>query len=148
MDASGDLHPLVELQVKDIFRRLDKIMINNSLEFPEFQEFFQRINVKFTEEDFRKTILKKFCSSSSTNSGAVNRRGFLGFFKDAIQTQGEAAVWRWLDRWGFDRELFPQEARSFMLTLHSMQPIAVQIEEAVPGNRVHEYDSLVNRIIV
>lgn len=33
LDKNGDLHPLVDLTIKDIFRRLDKYMINNILEF-------------------------------------------------------------------------------------------------------------------
>jgi len=36
VNDSGDLHPLVELIIKDIFRRLDKYMINNIVEFGEF----------------------------------------------------------------------------------------------------------------
>lgn len=36
IDASGDLHPLAELCIKDIFRRLDKYSINNIVEFGEF----------------------------------------------------------------------------------------------------------------
>ena len=33
LDPHGELNPLVELTVKDIFRRLDKVMINNALDF-------------------------------------------------------------------------------------------------------------------
>lgn len=36
LDASGELHPLAELCIKDIFRRLDKVIINNIIEFSEF----------------------------------------------------------------------------------------------------------------
>lgn len=36
LDNNGDLHPIAELCVRDIFRRLDKIMINNILEYGEF----------------------------------------------------------------------------------------------------------------
>jgi len=39
LDASGELHPLLDLTARDIFRRLDKVMINNIVEFSEFQEF-------------------------------------------------------------------------------------------------------------
>jgi hypothetical protein len=35
LDGSGDLHPLADLCIKDIFRRLDKVMINNILEYGE-----------------------------------------------------------------------------------------------------------------
>jgi hypothetical protein len=36
LTKDGDLHYLAELIIKDIFRRLDKIVINNILEFSEF----------------------------------------------------------------------------------------------------------------
>lgn len=36
LDSNGDLHPLAELCVKDIFRRLDKVLINNILNLDEF----------------------------------------------------------------------------------------------------------------
>ena len=45
IDSNGDLHPIAELCIRDIFRRLDKIMINNILEFSEFQEFYGRLNI-------------------------------------------------------------------------------------------------------
>jgi calpain-15 len=40
VNGSGELHPLVEVAVRDLFRRLDKVIINNSLDFPEFEEFY------------------------------------------------------------------------------------------------------------
>jgi hypothetical protein len=45
LDSNGDLHPLVDLTIKDIFRRLDKIIINNSLEYGEFKEFYSRLSL-------------------------------------------------------------------------------------------------------
>lgn len=33
LDKNGNIHPLVELAIRDIFRRLDKHTINNILEF-------------------------------------------------------------------------------------------------------------------
>ena len=45
ISKDGELHYLAEVIIKDIFRRLDKIVINNILEFSEFQEFYQRVGV-------------------------------------------------------------------------------------------------------
>jgi hypothetical protein len=36
VEASGELHALADLCIRDIFRRLDKVMINNILEYNEF----------------------------------------------------------------------------------------------------------------
>jgi len=40
IDSNGDLNSTAELCIRDIFRRLDKIMINNVLEYDEFAEFY------------------------------------------------------------------------------------------------------------
>jgi len=53
IDSSGILNPLAEVCIKDIFRRLDKYMVNNILEYGEFEEFYNRIGIKITEADFR-----------------------------------------------------------------------------------------------
>lgn len=143
LDPYGDLTPLVDLTVKDIFRRLDKVMINNSLDYQEFQEFYTRVGLPLSQEEFNKNILRKFCS----NENGVNRRGFNQFFKAAVAAHGEPAVWRWLERWGYDRELYSQESRSFMLTFHSLQEVSVKIEEVQPGKH-NDFDFLVNTLII
>lgn len=141
IDANGDLHSLVDLIVKDIFRRLDKIVINNMLEYSEFKEFYSRLNIQLTESDFQSKILNRFCN----HAGGVNRRGFLDFFKDAIRTQGESTVWRWFEKWGYDKDLYPGESRTFMLTIHSLNKVSIQIEET---STKKDYDDLVNKMIL
>lgn len=54
-------------------------------------------------------------------------------------------MWRWMEKWGYDRELYPVEARSFMITFHSLSSIAIQIEEASTRK---DYDDVVSRAIV
>ena len=142
LDGNGELHPLVELCIKDIFKRLDKVIINNILEFSEFEEFFGKMKIDFTEEDFRRKVLSKYCNNEE---GGVSRRGFLDFWKDGVKMQGEEAIWRYFEKWGYDRDLYPCQARCFMLTIHSLKPIAIQIEEA---SMQKDYDELVNRTIV
>jgi hypothetical protein len=83
IDASGDLHPLAELCIKDIFRRLDKYMVNNIVELGEFQEFYSRMNLQITDKDFRQKVLSRFCNN---DQGGINKRGFIEFWKDAIRT--------------------------------------------------------------
>lgn len=142
LDSNGDLHPVADLCIRDIFRRLDKVVINNILEFSEFQEFYGRLNINLTEEEFNRKISKRFCNN---DEGGINRRGFLEFWKDAIRSQGEAAVWRWFEKWGYDKDLYSCESRCFMLTIHSLKPIEIQIEEASPKK---DYDVFVNKIIL
>jgi len=40
IDANGNMNSLGEIVIKDIFSRLDKVTINNVLEYKEFQDFY------------------------------------------------------------------------------------------------------------
>ena len=102
LDGNGELNSLAELCIRDIFRRLDKVQINNILEFSEFQEFYGRLNITLTEQDFQKKILAKFCNN---DEGGINKRGFLELWKDAIKTQGESAIWGCFETWGYENDL-------------------------------------------
>jgi hypothetical protein len=46
--------------LKDLFRRLDKITIDNCLDYVEFKELYQRFNLKLSEEDYRRDILRVY----------------------------------------------------------------------------------------
>jgi len=124
LGADGNLHPMAELAVRDIFRRLDKAVISNSLDFEEFQEFYGKVGVKVTESEFKTNVMKKFCHSSA---GSINRRGFSDFWIDIIKTKGEETAWKWLAKWGYDRDLYPIEARCFMFTIHSLEKISINM---------------------
>jgi len=115
---------VAELIIKDIFRRLDKITIDNSLSYSEFNEFYQRLSLPpmtmMNEETFNREILAKY-------GGQMNKRGFLNYWKDVIK-KGETDVYRWFQAWGYSRgELWPEEARSFMISMHSMEKLSVKI---------------------
>jgi len=68
-----DLHPILELTIKDIFRRLDKVVVDNILEYPEFLNFYKRIGYQISEEDFKAQIARPYGGESML----INRRGFL-----------------------------------------------------------------------
>lgn len=82
IDSNGELHPLVELTVKDIFNRLDSVEVNRAISYSEFQEFYEKIGIDFDESEFRIKVLKQFCV---TEKGEINLRGFLEFFKQQIR---------------------------------------------------------------
>jgi len=45
--------------------------------------------------------------------------GFIEFFKDSIKERGEDVVWEWFEKWGYDKDLYPVEERTFRITKHS-----------------------------
>lgn len=83
IDSNGDLHPLVELTVRDIFNRLDSVEVNRALEFGEFVEFYEKLGIEYEESEYRQKVLKNFCASQDKQQ--VNLRGFLEFFKQQIR---------------------------------------------------------------
>lgn len=141
INGSGELHPIADMAVRDLFKRLDKIIINNSLDYPEFQEFFSRIQVPISQEEFTRNILRRF---SSDAIGSINRRAFLEFFKDAHLKQGEQTLWKWLSAWGYDKELWCPASRCFMLTFHSLTQLQLSIEEDLTG----DMDAKASRLIL
>ena len=43
LDSTGCLVPLAQLILKDLFRRLDKLTLDNSLSYQELNEFYKRV---------------------------------------------------------------------------------------------------------
>lgn len=63
IDSNGDMHPLVELTVIDIFNRLDSVEVDRALSFSEFAEFYEKIGIEYEESEFRQKVVKNFCST-------------------------------------------------------------------------------------
>jgi len=74
--------------------------------------------------------MNKYCS---TDKG-LTLKGFKEFWKDSIKAHGEAQIWEWLAKLGYDRDLYSSFSRSFILTMHSDQPITLQVGDTVSTN--------------
>ena len=44
----GELHPIFDIMVKDLFRKLDKFVISHSVEYDEFAEFFKKVGIQLS----------------------------------------------------------------------------------------------------
>jgi len=65
LKKNGDLSNLVELTVKDIFKRLDKIQINNSLDYKEFAHLLEKgVGDTVSQDEFEFNILPKYCHNN------------------------------------------------------------------------------------
>ena len=58
-------------------------------------------------------------------------RGFKEFWKNAIETYGEATVWNWLENLGYDRDMYSVRSRVFVLTLHCETELAVTVRDSI-----------------
>jgi Ca2+-binding EF-hand superfamily protein len=77
--------------LKDLFRKLDKLTIDNCLDYNEFRALYQRLNLKLTEDDYNRNILRVY---SPSYPGGLDKRAFLNFWKGLIKLSGEPIVWR------------------------------------------------------
>lgn len=65
LQKNGELSPLCELTVKDLFKRLDKISINCALSYEELNEFMEQgFNEKLDKRDYKRMIQMKYCHDS------------------------------------------------------------------------------------
>ena len=94
-------------------------------------------------------IQMKYCHDADEQ---MNLRGFIDYFTDLIKDRGEKVAWAALKNWGYDEDLYPTQSRTFILTIHSMIPLKMQIDDttksATSGKHVAELEETVNRLII
>ena len=64
-------------------------------------------------------MVERYYTYSIHGSIFLTLGGFIEFFKDSIQERGEDAVWEWFEKWGYDKDLYPVEERTYYITKHS-----------------------------
>ena len=115
----GDtLSPLMRSTLKDIFRRAN-IEISEDLSYQEFSMLMGVAEAGVTQEDFN-SLLKTF---PSTDKG-LTYEGFCGYFQNRLASLGEVsstqpAIRGWLQKWGYTEDLYSNQGRCFVLTIHS-----------------------------
>lgn len=129
LNEKGELSDLFEGTLEDIYYRLDT-MISNSIDFEEFKEFYDSIGEPITAQAFSQDVLGKYCSTPQ----GLTLKGFKEYFKDQVRAQGEDKIWDWMSKLGYDRELYSSFSRSFILTMHSDQPITLEVGDTVSTN--------------
>ena len=77
LQVNGELTPLAQSTVDDIFKKFD-LVITNTMDFKEFQQLSTIIGLKTTDIEFKNNILPNYCCS---NSG-LTKRGFRAWFRD------------------------------------------------------------------
>jgi len=132
LTETGQLTPLFEGAIEDIYYRFDTL-ITNSIDYQEFKDFFETATGgdSLAEVDFDAKILAGFCSKDK----GLTLKGFKEFMREAVEkTPGEEKVRNWLAKLGFDSELYSNFSRSFILTFQSEQPLAIQVGDNVSTN--------------
>ena len=98
--GTQELSPLVITCLKSIFKKLDSINLDNSVDYFEFTHFINKGGMaqEMTLEDFKVNVIDRFCN----NEGSLNFRGFVQFFTDFVTVNGEEAGFKLIRGQGYD----------------------------------------------
>jgi hypothetical protein len=111
--------------IKDIFKKFD-ILLNRYLGFKEFKGFWECIQNDKTinEKYFNNNILNRYQSYLN----GITEKGFIDFFKDVyLSKNGKEEINNWLNKLGYDNDLYPLKSRCFMITFNTEVPIKVSV---------------------
>lgn len=150
LDSQGNLHPLLASTVKDLFNKFD-VTANHLIDLKEFKGFLEILSnphlpVIKDEKGYQEQILSKY---NSTPQG-ITFRGFYEWWKAQIISEGEAAIWEWLMRLGYDKDLNSLRSRIFTITVQSRNleveggSIECRIRDAIPT----DIDSRVSELLL
>lgn len=107
MDTQGNLNPIFNSTITDIFNKFD-LIVSNTIDFKEFKGFLEIFGKSIKDEnEFKTSILSKY----NSHEGALTLRGFRDWWKQQLLSEGEATVWSWLEKLGYDRDLFSVRSR-------------------------------------
>jgi len=115
IDTVGYLHPLFLATIADVFNKFD-LVISHTIDFKEFKAFLELIGKTVKDEvQFKNEVLSKFNSHDS----GITLRGFRDWWRAQLLQEGEATVWTWLEKLGYDRDLYSLRSRLFCINFHS-----------------------------
>ncbi len=111
--------------IKDIFKKFD-LLLNRYLEYKEFKGFWECIQDDKTinEKYFNNNILNRYQSYLK----GITEKGFIDFFKDVyLSRNGKEKIYDWLNKLGYDKDLYSLKSRCFMINFHTETPIKVSV---------------------
>lgn len=120
-------------------------MVNNLIEFKEFQGFKEIIEKKIENELAFKELLK----IHNSKDNGMTLKGFKDWWRQSILRESEAVVWDWLFKLGYDRQLYSVRSRLFTLTVQSRsleedKPVELRIRDAINT----DIDNKTNQMII
>lgn len=133
IDPQGNFHPTFQSTIQDIFNKFD-LVINNAIDYNEFKGFSDCIGQPLKDEkEFEEEILAKYTSEPGQG---LTLSGFKDFWRKSITSHGESMVWGWLEKLGYDRDLYSVRSRVFTLTVQSRgldgdKPVELRIRDAI-----------------
>jgi hypothetical protein len=91
-------------------------VISHTIDFKEFKAFLDILGKPLKDElQFKEQILSKF----NSNDTGITLRGFKDWWRAQLLAEGEATIWTWLEKLGYDRDLYSLRSRQFCINIHS-----------------------------
>ena len=115
------LSMLAESTFRDIFRKFD-LMVSQDLNNEELQAIFETGGVSST--DFQQFRQEK----------PLQIEGFLDLMEKLTIQKGENFMFGFLERHGYDRDLYSVKSRVFMLTIHSERQVELEVRDNIRSN--------------
>ena len=132
MDYHGNFHPLLTSTITDIFNKFD-LVISNSIDFKEFKIFLEIVGQHLADPaQFKDQYLSKY----NSHDGGITLKGFLDWWKSQLVAHGEPAIWVWLEKLGYDRDLYIFRSKLYTISIHSRNlegegALEVKIRDAI-----------------
>lgn len=146
LEEDGSFSKIFESTLVDIFKKFD-LIITSSLDFKEFNDFLTVIGKQKlpSELEFKNQILSKFTSDERV----ITLQGFKEWWKNEIEASGEEKVWGFLEKLGYDRDLYNSRSRRFNITFHSKSlegtaAVQVKVRDAIGT----DIDKSVNQMLL
>jgi hypothetical protein len=145
MDNAGNFHPDFSATIIDVFNKFD-LVVSGTIDFKEFKGFLEIIGKTIKDEkEFNETVANKFVSYKN----ALTVRGFKEWWRQALLSEGEAQIWQYLEKLGYDHDLYSVRSRLFNVSFHSRclegeDPVEVRIRDTVGT----DIDNKTNEMII
>lgn len=130
LSTGSRLTPVAEATLRDIFRKFD-LMVSGELNEFDLRAMFETGGWVISKAEFEG--LKEHYSS--TRNG-ITEEGFLALMEQRCTLKGEPHLWMFLERLGYDRELYSNSARSFVLCLYCDKQVQVEVRENLHSNLI------------
>lgn len=133
--TDGELHPLFESTVKDLFRKANK-MLGEDLSHTEFSAIMSRVGINVDQSEFQELLHKL-----PSHEDGLTQEGLIEYFRDKFHELGESTIRNWFSIWGYDQDLYSIQSRYYVMTFHSQQRLKIQMKSSLGLNlndRIHE----------
>lgn len=139
LTESGDMHPIFQSTIRDLFRRFDMDM-SQDLDSNEFLQLTSRLGFTLQVDHFVEVILNKY---TSTKRG-VTLQGLYEMFITGVEDRGEEQMREWLSLLGYTKQLYSVESRALVFTIHADTALDVHRLDLSPETNLLAWSAVIS----